>query len=101
MPQTVLEAKVVQTTIRLPESLYLELKDLLDRALLEGNTINDVVINALRKTIHAAQERRIDDQFAGMATDEKYAEQSRILSAEFAQTDWESLPKERSTRAKR
>jgi hypothetical protein len=101
MPQTVLEPKVVQTTVRLPETLYLELKDLLDQGLLEGASINDVVIHALRNAVQAAQEKRIDDQFAGMATDEKYLEQSRILSEEFANADWESLPKERGKRAKR
>ena len=101
MPPTIESPKVVQTTVRLPEQLYRELKDLLDQGCLEGNSLNDVVIDALKRSARAAQEKLIDDEFASMATDERYLQQSKVLAGEFARADWETLPQDSATRAAR
>jgi hypothetical protein len=97
---TLTDPKIVQTTLRLPEPLYREVRELLDEGKLEGDSLNDVVIRALQQSLHFAKEKLIDDQFAGMATDESYAEQCRQLASEFARADWEALPEDVSSRAK-
>ena len=94
MPAATESSKVVQTTVRLPESLYREIKELLEQGRLEGASLNDVMVEALRQRVRAATEKFIDDQFAGMASDEKYAAQCRVLAGEFARADWETLAQE-------
>ncbi len=101
MPAVIESGKTIQTTVRLPEALYRELRELLEQGRLEGESLNDVMINALQQSARSAAEKRIDEQFAGMATDESYTTQCRVLAEEFARADWEALPediKHRGTR---
>ncbi|MHC4055871.1 hypothetical protein, partial [Bradyrhizobium sp. 25ACV] len=69
-----------------------ELKEMLDQHQIEGTSVNDVMVNALQRFVEEARERMIDAEFAEMATDERYLAQNRILAAEFARADSESLP---------
>ena len=101
MPAVRDPAKVVQSTVRLPEPLYRQVKELLDQGRLAGNSLNEVMINALKQCVRVAIEKSIDDQFAGMATDEKYAEQCRVIAGEFARADWEALQEDVANRAAR
>jgi hypothetical protein len=91
------ETPKVQTTLRVPEPLYREVKELLDQHKIEGASVNDVVVAALQRFVDEIREQMIDAQFAEMATDEKYQAQCRVLAGEFARADWESLPTEDNT----
>lgn len=88
------ETSKIQTTLRVPEPLYREVKELMDQHQIEGASVNDVVVAALQRFVEEVRERLIDAQFADMATDEKYQAQCRVLAGEFARADWESLPPE-------
>ena len=91
------ETTKIQTTLRVPEALYREVKELLDQHQIEGPSVNDVVVAALQRFVAQVHERMIDAQFADMATDEKYLTQCRVLAGEFAHSDWESLPTDDNT----
>lgn len=93
--------KVVQTTVRLPEPLYREVKELLEQGQLASASVNELVIEALTQLLHQAKQRAIDEQFSGMATDTKYAEQCRVVAGEFARADWEALHENVKRRAAR
>lgn len=100
MPTATEAPKIVQSTVRLPEPLYQQVKELLDKGHLDAGSFNEVMVSALRELVRVTQEKLLDAQFAGMATDEKYAEQCRVLAGEFARADWEALPgvSDRATR---
>jgi len=91
------EIPKVQTTLRVPEPLYREVKELLDQHQIEGASVNDVVVAALQRFVDEIREQMIDAQFAEMATDEKYHAQCRVLAGEFARADWEVLASEDKT----
>jgi hypothetical protein len=91
------ETPRVQTTLRVPEPLYREVKELLDQHQIEGASVNDVVVAALQRFVDEVRKQMIDAQFAEMATDEKYLAQCRVLASEFARADWEALPSEDNT----
>lgn len=94
-------SRIVQTTVRLPEPLYREVKQLLEQGQLESTSLNELVIEALTRLVHEAREKSIDEQFSGMATDTKYAEQCRVVAGEFARADWEALQEDGKSRAAR
>lgn len=81
----------VQTTLRLPDQLYRELKVILDQHLVEFASLNDLAVAALDQFIRRLREQQIDAEFAQMADDPHYANESRILAGEFARSDWEAL----------
>lgn len=96
------ETPKVQTTLRVPEPLMREVKEMLDQHQVEGSSINDVVVSALQRLVNDVHERMIDAAFAEMGRDEEYLAENRVLTGEFARADWESLPTEdHSTRAAR
>jgi hypothetical protein len=88
------DTQKIQTTLRVPEGLYREVKELMDQHQIEGESVNDVVVAALQRFVAEVRERLIDAQFADMANDEKYLMQNRVLAGEFARADSESLPRE-------
>lgn len=81
----------IQTSLRLPRSLYQQAKDLLKGEASHGATFNELVIRALSSYIRLAARRKIDRAFVGMAGDAAYQEEARTISSEFEAADEESL----------
>ncbi len=85
-----MESPEVQTTVRLPRSLYERLKALARESSSEP-TMNRIMVTALREHLRKLRDQRIDRAFAAMATDEHYRRESQMLAENFAVSDWEAL----------
>jgi hypothetical protein len=81
------------TTIRLPANLYNEAKSVVRKAKgAEGSlSLNDLILTALRGYLRLYKRRQIDAAFAGMAEDTGYQREARLMSEDFAASDWEAL----------
>lgn len=81
----------VQTTVRLPRSIYERAKSLAGQGPEDVNTFNDVVVAALAHYLGEARRRQIDRAFEGMAGDQDYQRTARLIEAEFSASDWEAF----------
>jgi hypothetical protein len=81
----------IQTTIRLPPSVYKRAKSLIEEPGSEIGTFNDLVVEALQAFVRSARRRKIDDAFAMMSADAGYQQEARRIAEEFEQSDWEAL----------
>jgi hypothetical protein len=82
--------KNIQTTLRLPRPLYVQVQSVV-KAGLAGATVNDLVITALREHLRQIRNRQIDAAFAGMAHDAAYQETSQEIIEGYQSSDWEAL----------
>ena len=80
------DRKQSSTTVRIPRPLYEEAKKF---AKSEG--IGDLVAESLEEKLRRLRKQRIDEAFAGMATDEKYQAETLKVSREFQASDWHAL----------
>ena len=79
----------VQTTLRLPAGLYARAK-----AFVEGRTtgsVNELMVNALRAYLRAAERKEIDDAFKPMTEDAAYRKEALQIAADFAESDAEAI----------
>jgi len=83
--------KRIRTTVRLPQPLYDQAKDLLKQDAAPAENINDFFVTAIGAYVEMLRRQQIDADFARMATDERYKAISKQLDREFAHSDWESL----------
>jgi hypothetical protein len=81
----------VQTTVRLPRTVYEKAKSLVDQGKTEVATFNELVVEALVAYIKSARRSQIDKAFAGMGADKNYQLSALAMSAEFDQSDWEAF----------
>lgn len=81
------ERKQSSTTVRIPQPLYEEAKRLAPK----NETVGELVTESLREKLRSLRKQRIDDAFAGMATDEKYQAETLKVSREFQASDWHAL----------
>ena len=81
----------IQTTIRLPRTVYQRAKSLIEEPGSDIHTFNDLVVEALQAFLRAARRRRIDDAFSMMSSDTAYQEEALKVAEEFEASDWESL----------
>jgi hypothetical protein len=81
----------VRTTVRLPRPLYDKAKNLIDQEIVTSDNINDFFVTAISAYVEMLRRKQIDDDFAGMASDEHYQSVSKQLEREFAFSDWEAL----------
>lgn len=86
-------SRKIQTTLRLPESLYRQAKRLVEKERRAGN-LNDFFIAALRAYIKATERQNIDAMFALMADDSEYQDEASRIAEEFAASDAETLSHE-------
>lgn len=81
----------VQTTIRLPRSVYEKAKSLVDERVIDVGTFNELVVAALLAYIKAARRKQIDRAFAAMAEDTDYQKEAQMIAIDFEEADWEAL----------
>ena len=81
----------VQTTVRLPRTLYEQARWLIKRNVSSAGSINDFVIAALRTYVKLLKRKQIDAAFAGMAEDADYQKEAHRIAEGFAESDWEAL----------
>lgn len=90
-PAKLREPDKVQTSLRLPKSMYDEARRLLNQRPSGIASFNDLVVAALRSFLRRARRREIDLAFRGMAEDASFQKEALSLAKEFEQSDWEAL----------
>jgi hypothetical protein len=78
----------VQTTLRLPGSLYGRAKELVARE--RSRSMNEFIVNALAAYVKAKERRTIDDAFAAMKDDDDYQREALSIAEEFLTSDLEA-----------
>lgn len=78
----------VQTTLRLPGSLYRRAKELVARE--RSRSVNEFIVNALAAYVKAMERRSIDDAFAAMKNDDDYQREAVSIAEEFLASDLEA-----------
>ncbi len=81
----------VHTTLRLPKPLYEQARALVENGFTTAETMNDFFIAATRSYTKMLQRKQIDAGFALMAKDANYQKEARVITEDFAQSDWETL----------
>jgi hypothetical protein len=83
----------VRTTVTLPTELYKEARSVVSSNANSANSMNGFIVAAIGAYVKLFKRRQIDAKFSAMAGDVAYQEESRIISEEFSQSDWEALGK--------
>src|SRR4051794_8458327 len=83
------ERKQLNTAVRIPRPLYEEARCLVGQS--SKGALTELVTESLREKLHALRRQRIDDAFAGMATDEKYQKETMKVAREFEASDWHAF----------
>lgn len=78
----------VQTTLRLPSSLYRRAKELVARE--RSRSVNEFIVNALAAYVKAKERRTIDDAFSAMKDDGDYQREAVSIAEEFLTSDLEA-----------
>jgi hypothetical protein len=86
MPATATKTKIVQTTARIPEPLYEEARCAAEQT---QNSINDVLVSALKVYLKKVRKMKIDASFKAMSTDQAYLDETERIENEFSESDWE------------
>jgi predicted CopG family antitoxin len=79
--------KQSSTTVRIPQELYEEAK----RLAAENESVGELIAESLKEKLRRIRKQRIDESFAGMATDESYQAETLKVSREFQASDWHAL----------
>ncbi len=93
------ELRKIQTTLRLPGTLYAKVKSLIEQGATNSRNFNEFVVEALRAYVRLAMRRRIDQAFAAMAEDTDYQKEAESIAEQFAESDWEALEAARESGA--
>jgi hypothetical protein len=81
--------RTLQTTLRLPDALYLKARKIVaDRK--HADNMNQLIITALSAYLNALDRKAIDLAFAGMADDAEYLLESQLVAQQFAESDAEA-----------
>ena len=56
-----------------------------------ADSLNDLVIAAIRTYVKSIRRREIDHAFRGMAADGDFQKESRRIASEFERSDWEAF----------
>jgi hypothetical protein len=81
----------VRTTVRLPKSIYDEARTMVEDSVVPVDSLNDFLVTAIATYVKLLKRKRVDAAFAEMARDSAYQEESRQISEEFSQSDWDAL----------
>ena len=81
----------IRATVRIPRALYDEMRGVVRKRQTAAVNINDFVVSAIRAYVKLLERRRIDAQFAGMATDAEYQKEAIAIAEEFSASDWEAF----------
>jgi hypothetical protein len=80
-----------RVTVRLPKSIYDEARNLIEESVVPVDSLNDFLVTAIAAYVKLVKRKQVDAAFSGMAGDSEYQKVSRVISEEFAQSDWEAL----------
>jgi hypothetical protein len=83
--------KRVRTTVRVPKPLYEQARKFVDTDLVGAENINDFFVVAISAYVELLRRKEIDAQFARMATDADYHKESKLITEQFSQSDWEAF----------
>lgn len=81
----------VRTTVRLPKPIYDEARTMVEESVVPVDSLNDFLVTAIAAYVKLLKRKQVDAAFAGMAGDSDYQKESRLISEEFSQSDWEAL----------
>jgi hypothetical protein len=81
----------VRITVRLPKAIYDEARNLIEANVVPVDSLNDFLVTAIAAYVKLVKRKQVDAAFSGMASDPEYQKESRLISDEFAQSDWEAL----------
>jgi hypothetical protein len=88
---SVRKPRAARTTVRLPRELYEEVQQLVSGGMVPAETVNELLVTAIRTYLKMLRRKRIDAEFAPMAEDSGYQQQAKLLLEEFAPSDWEAM----------
>ncbi|MFZ0738733.1 MAG: hypothetical protein WCA98_01480 [Candidatus Acidiferrales bacterium] len=91
MPIEEKAGKNVRTTVTLPKPIYQEARSLVDQAASPGGSMNGFFVTAIVAYLKLLKRKQIDAKFAAMAEDADYQKESKLISEEFTQSDWEAF----------
>lgn len=83
------ERKQASTAVRIPQRLYEEARSLVGQQ--SKGALTELIADSLRERLRALRKQRIDEAFAGMASDEKYQKETMKIAKEFHASDWHAL----------
>lgn len=83
--------KRIRATLRIPRSLYEEVRGAVRGKCTNAENINEFILSALRAYIRLIERRRTDRAFAGMAGDREFQKEARAIAEEFRASDWEAF----------
>jgi len=86
-----LSGEKVRTTVTLPKEVYDEVRSLIEEKATPSQTVTAFFATAIVAYLRLLKRKRIDAEFAAMATDAAYQKQARLLSQEFISSDWEAF----------
>jgi hypothetical protein len=81
----------VRTTVRLPKSIYEEARTMVEESVVPVDSLNDFWVTAIAAYVKLLKRKQVDAAFAEMAGDTNYQKESRLISEEFSQSDWDAL----------
>lgn len=85
------EAEKISMTVRLPRPLYEQAKGIVESSAAHVDSLNDLVIAAIRSYLRSIRRKQIDLAFRGMAEDADFQKESQRIASEFESSDWEAF----------
>jgi hypothetical protein len=90
-PKQIAKEKRVRTSVSIPEPLYAEARSLVDKRVSPADSINSFVVAAILAYVKLIRRKQIDAQFAAMAEDSEFQKESKLITEQFNQSDWEAF----------
>jgi hypothetical protein len=83
--------KKVRTTVSLPKTIYEEARSFVEWEAGPAGSLNGLFVTAISAYLKFLKRRQIDSQFAAMASDAEYQKESKLISEQFSQSDWDAF----------
>jgi hypothetical protein len=81
----------VRATVRVPRSLYNEVRGYVHSGQIGAENFNDFVVAAISAYVRLLRRKQIDAAFAGMAKDTDFQKKAQLVAEEFSPSDWEAF----------
>jgi len=81
----------VRTTLTVPKPVYEEARSFVEKKVTPADTITAFFLAAIVQYLKFLNRKQIDAKFALMAEDADYQKQAKLISEEFAASDWEAF----------
>ena len=83
--------KIRTTTVRLPQPLYDEARNVVEKGATNARSLNDLLVTSLSEKLKQLRRERIDAEFAQMRHDTQYRRESEAIGRQFRSNDVETL----------